>query len=266
MDASDEWVTGNVVLRIGGIPLEMQMTVPAAPVKPQRMLPIFQQMTNEFVGISIEAANQEGRSISCKASCGACCRQPVPVAEIEMYRIAELVDSMPEPRQGKIRKRFAAAVEHFENLGWFARMRECGELAKTEPQDVVMKQVQAAVMDYFHEGVPCPFLEGESCSIHESRPVACREYLVTSPADNCAEPTAANIEKLDLAVKPSVTLRHIGTSGNFAETGLLTLIKSLELTARFPEKFEEKTGEAWMADFFGRLTASNDTQPGSESA
>lgn len=253
MTDTGEWVTGNVVLRIAGRPLELQMTVPANPVKPHRMLPVFQQMTNQFVAMSVDAAASEGKQISCKAGCGACCRQPVPVAEIEMYRIAELVESLPEPRRSEVRQRFADAVEHFETMGWFSRMQECGQLAKTEPPDEVMKKVQEAVMDYFHEGIPCPFLENESCSIHESRPVACREYLVTSPAENCAEPTAATIEKLDLAVKPSVTLRFLGASGNFADLGLLTLIRSLELTARFPENLEQRTGEAWMADFFGRL-------------
>jgi hypothetical protein len=33
---------------------------------------------------------------------------------------------------------------------------------------------------YFLQGVACPFLEAESCGIHPDRPLACREYLVTS--------------------------------------------------------------------------------------
>ncbi len=41
---------------------------------------------------------------------------------------------------------------------------------------------------YFHLGIACPFLEDESCSIHADRPISCREYLVTSPAVNCADP------------------------------------------------------------------------------
>jgi Fe-S-cluster containining protein len=36
--------------------------------------------------------------------------------------------------------------------------------------------------------MPCPFLEDESCSIHPDRPLVCREYLVTSPAELCAGP------------------------------------------------------------------------------
>ena len=46
--STDEWVTGNVEMRLGGVPLKMEMTVPAASIKPHRMLPIFQQMKRIF--------------------------------------------------------------------------------------------------------------------------------------------------------------------------------------------------------------------------
>ena len=42
--------------------------------------------------------------------------------------------------------------------------------------------------EYFKHGIACPFLEDESCSIHPDRPMACREYLVSSPAENCRAP------------------------------------------------------------------------------
>ena len=60
-----EWITGNIVLNIQGQPIEMQMTVPAKPVKPHRMLPVFQQMANAFVGISSESVEREGNAIAC---------------------------------------------------------------------------------------------------------------------------------------------------------------------------------------------------------
>ena len=44
------WVTGNIVLRINGEPVEMEMTVPDFPVKPHRMLPVF-PASFRFVGV-----------------------------------------------------------------------------------------------------------------------------------------------------------------------------------------------------------------------
>lgn len=253
---NEEWITGNVSLTINNTPLNLQMTVPAKQVKPHRMLPVFQQMTNAFVGMSVQAVEEQGKEISCKAGCGACCRQPVPISELEIYNLTEVVEAMSEPRRSEIKKRFDEAVGHFEKLGWFEKMRECAELAQTETPETVMINVQKTVIEYFNEGIPCPFLENESCSIHQDRPLSCREYLVTSPAENCSEPTAETVDKIDLVVKPSEKMRFVGGTQNFTKLGFLPLIRALELAEKTPENFTEKSGERWMADFFQNLTRS----------
>lgn len=252
-----EWVTGEVVLSINGAPLKMQMTVPGAPVKPHRMLPVFQKMTNSFVEMSALTAGTKGETVSCRMGCAACCRQPVPISETEVYYIAELVEAMPEPRRGEVKERFTEAVGHFRSVGWFELISQVGNLSLTETQQVVTDAINNAGMEYFREGVPCPFLDvaAGACTIHEDRPLACREYLVTSPAANCAEPSADSIRKVDLVVKPSHTMRYVGTTGQL--TGFLPLIRALELAEQFPEKFEERTGERWAADFFSKLTHQN---------
>jgi Fe-S-cluster containining protein len=263
---SEDWVTGNIRLTVKGYPLEMQMTVPAKPVKPQRMLPILQQMANSFVDVSVQEAASEGDSVSCKAGCGACCRQAVPISEVEIYQIAELVESMPEPRRSVIKQRFAEGVAHFKKVGWFDKMNSQFQSGKVLPSKEAAKKAIGVAMEYFFEGVPCPFLEDESCSIHPNRPVACREYLVTSPAENCKSPTAETIRVLDLVIKPSRTLKQFAASGRLASYGLLTLIRSLEIAAEVPEEFPEKTGERWMAEFFGKLTESEVPEPAAKPA
>jgi Fe-S-cluster containining protein len=252
--SKDDWVTGKVSLTVNGRALEMQMTVPAKPVKPHQMLPIFQQMANALVDVSVEAVEAEGKKKSCKAGCGACCRQPVPIAETEIYQIAELVEAMDEPRRSEIKRRFAEAVEHFQKLNWFERMRDLVESSKTQTREEAAKELEKAAMQYFYEGIPCPFLENESCSIHEARPLACREYLVTSPSENCSNPSAATVKKIDLLIEPSRTLRRFVRTQNFVKLGFLPLIRALEVAEKFPESFVEKTGEQWMADFFQNLT------------
>ena len=167
---TEDWVTGQITLSVHGAPLEMQMTVPAKSVKPHRMLPIFQQIANSFTDLGVKAVESENKKISCKKGCGACCRQPVPLAEIEAYQIAELVENLPEPRRGKVKMRFDEAAKHFHKIGWFEKLENCKE----------KEEIEKTVLEYFFEGVACPFLEEESCSIHQDRPVACREYLVTS--------------------------------------------------------------------------------------
>jgi len=168
--ADDEWVTGRVVLKVNGVPLDLEMTVPARPVKPHRMLPVFHQMANSFADIGVQAVEHEGRRVSCGEKCSACCYQPVPIAEIEAYQIAELVDAMPEPQRTKVRGRFSEAYGHFEKLDWFSEFRSAYLKTKTKASD--MEKAVAVVHDYFRHGVPCPFLENDLCSIHQQRPLS----------------------------------------------------------------------------------------------
>lgn len=256
---NNEWVTGNVVIKIQGQPIEMQMTVPAKPVKPHRMLPVFQQMANAFVELSSDAVESAGNEISCKAGCGACCRQPVPLAEIEAYQLAEVVAQMPEPRQSIVRKRFADGYEHFSKLHWFDNILECANPHPSDPE-YGPRKLSSLVLEYFKQGVPCPFLEEESCSIHESRPLACREYLVTSPAENCSKPAADSINLISLMIKPSLSLRAIAQTESSRSLGLLPMIRALDFVTKHPENFSEKTGERWAADFFSELIKNQESK------
>lgn len=249
--SGEGWVKLELAVKIAGRPIETEITVPAGPVKPHRMLPVFHQMTNAFVGMGARDAESRGERISCKAGCGACCRQPVPLAEVEVYQIAELVETMPEARRTEIQRRFSEGARHFHELKWFDAMKRCADAASGKSSDAVMKEIGNLVNIYFREGIACPFLENESCSIHESRPIACREYLVTSPAGNCANPSTETVHKVDIAAKVSKMLQPFGDSGRLDNLGFLPLIRALEIAEEFPEKYREKAGPEWIRDFFG---------------
>jgi len=249
MAEREEWIEGEIKLKIEGRPLELKVSVPAKPVTVRRMLPVFREMANAFVGLGEKDVQMSGKQISCKAGCGACCRQAVPLSVPEAYDMAKLVEEMPEPRRSEIRERFRRAREHFEGIDWFEQLGKATGLSRKERNDLGV--------EYFREGVPCPFLEEESCSIHEHRPLACREYLVTSPAEKCSELNGEEIEIVPLAVKPAATLcaavksANLGTVVNF-----VPLVLALEWAKKYPEDLTERTGEEWMATFFRSLTKS----------
>ncbi len=243
---NDDWVTGNIKLKIFGEPVEMQLTVPAKPVKARAMLPIFQKMTNSFVEIGENNVEAEGKAISCEKGCGACCRQAVPLAENETYHIRDLVENLSEPRRSEVKQKFADACAKLHEIQWFERMENYGNLE--------IKERQTVVVEYFKQGIPCPFLEEESCSIHLDRPLACREYLVTSPAENCAAPTAETIRMIEIPVKVSENVRLLGRSENRTTLSFIPMIRALEFAEEFPESDFEKPGQEWMGEFFGYLT------------
>ena len=101
-----------------------------------------------------------------------------PLALPEARRIRDLVEGLPEPRRTRVKERFAAAR---------ARLADAGLLASLEgPQTVGPRETLQHGEAYFALGVACPFLEDESCSIYEERPLICREYVVVSPPERCA--------------------------------------------------------------------------------
>src|SRR5262245_58467699 len=104
-----ETVSADVALKIGDRKLQAKFTVPAGPTRLIELLPLAQNLANAIVNAAEEDVIEQGESISCKKGCGACCRQLVPISQVEARRIRDLVEEIPEPRRGEIKKRFALA-------------------------------------------------------------------------------------------------------------------------------------------------------------
>ncbi|MGD9562204.1 MAG: YkgJ family cysteine cluster protein [Pyrinomonadaceae bacterium] len=251
---TDEMLSGDLKLNVGGENFELNLTIPAAPVKPQRMLPVFQKLTNNIVARGIERATEDGKAISCKAGCGACCRQPLLISEAEAFNLADLVETMPAERRLRIKQRFREGRERFEELDWFNRFDSISERARSARSDELGREFVALLTEYIEQRVPCPFLEAESCSIYEDRPLICREYLVTSPAENCRDPRPDNTEKLPISGRASTAFASLTKTENSGSPSSLLLIRLLEFAETHTDKFEERIGPAWADDFFRLLT------------
>ena len=218
----EELQTGRVVLRINGERLPLELTVPKGPVTVETLLPILRGFSSLFSERAATRSAAEGRPISCRAGCGACCRQLVPLSPSEARALARLVDTLPEPRRSTIRSRFDEALHKLEVAGLLSRMG-----TRTPEERSALGKA------YFQQGIACPFLENESCSIHPDRPMACREYLVTSPAENCRTPSADKIEKVVLEADPLPALVQVEAGGWVA----------LILALRFRDDIAEPPGK-----------------------
>ena len=217
-------VTGSIALRIAAHVFNIEVTVPSGPVPLTDILPVYHGVANAVVEIAEARVARAGETISCRAGCGACCRQSVPVSPSEARALARLVDALPQPRQGEIRARFAAGQQRLAAHGIDT------DPAQLEPLD--RDQIRAFALDYFRLGVACPFLEAESCSIHLERPTVCREYLVTSPAVHCATPTAETVRMVPMAGRTSLAVLAIDR--DLEKRGSLLLIDALDWAAANP--------------------------------
>lgn len=221
MDAPE--VTIRFSLTLGEREMESSVRLPTAPATLTQILPVLLGLDSALVQAAEEEIAGQGLSISCRAGCGACCRQFAPIGEAEARYLAELVDSMPPERQAEIRRRFQQALEKLDAAGVLERARTLYQVPHASDR-------QLFALEYFAAGVPCPFLEHESCSIHPHRPLICREYLVTSPPDNCSNPSPKNVERILLTLQPSLTLFHLGRPQPF----FIPLVDALDWVARHP--------------------------------
>jgi Fe-S-cluster containining protein len=227
--------TGWVTLEIGRDRIPVEMTVPAGPVAVEDVLPILHGLGSLFATRATARAEAEGREVSCRAGCGACCRQLVPVAPAEARALARLVEALPEPRRERVRRRFDAALDALEPLGLMERL------------DQNRGDRQRIAREYFAAGVACPFLEDEACSIHADRPLSCREYLVTSPPELCAA-LSPGIEKAPLEARPSLALLDADL-----RDGWLPLVLSLVQDAQAPPSPRDRPAAEILRDVIARL-------------
>jgi Fe-S-cluster containining protein len=241
-------IQAHVQLTIAGRPLSLNLVMPAQAVPPEAMLPLFRQVAEAFLDQSVENEAHAGRAVSCKKGCGACCRQMVPISPTEARLLARLVAQMPRPRKQALLDRFAQALRRLEAAGLIPMLAD----RQNWPQGH-SKQVG---LEYFALGIPCPFLEEESCSIYPDRPITCREYLVTSPAENCANPTAGTIRMVPLPAGPTWPAAARFDGAPNGKTPWVPLVLALDYAAEHPEESPSKPGPRFAREFIAAITNS----------
>ena len=220
-------------LTAGDLRIVHEVSLPTAEVAAAEIVPALQGVVNAVVDAAERKSIASGQAISCRKGCGACCRQLVPISRTEGERLTALLRAMPAGRRARIDKRLAEAATRIERAG----------LAATEGRSD--REMSAA---YFALGLPCPFLEDESCSIHAERPLVCREYLVTSPAGLCSGPAQEGVTPVAVPKFSAAARKMQDESDDWFPLALLGKRGKRGATERRP-------GPEWMQRFLKGLTA-----------
>lgn len=191
----------DIRLRVGREPLQARIRVPTAPLSLLEMLPIVQRLSDAATQVAQREASAVGRAVRCGPGCGACCRQLVPIAIPEAVGLLGVVDGLEAGHRRRVEARFQAAGERLRSAGLEDRVLAGGSEADAASR-------RALGLDYFALGIACPFLEDESCSIYEQRPLACREYLVTSDPSYCQQPRANSVQTVEMPQRFSLIFRR----------------------------------------------------------
>lgn len=202
MATRDDSNSANVHLEVLGQQRKVTVDIPQGEQRVSALLPAARQFSEQIVAAAVESAASEGRCVSCHAGCGACCRQLVVISLADAEAISQLVAAMPAERQAVIRHRFAAAINRLENAGLLDANEPKGDrhLIQRLPSNGEDRPLPLA-QRYFQLQIACPFLEGESCGIYHDRPLVCREYLVTSPAEDCSHLFELPIARIAMPVR-----------------------------------------------------------------
>jgi Fe-S-cluster containining protein len=197
------------------------LSVPTGPVRLAELAWNSMAIDERLIGMAVAAEAKQGRQVSCKKGCVACCYQAVPLSPAEAWMIADVVASLPADRKAAALERFAAAKARLAEAGFGDRsLHRAGEA-----------EVEKLGLDYFRLRIPCPFLVDDACSIHPSRPSACREFLVSSPAENCADPAANEIRSIPAAVILTEALSKVSALVMDGEPFAIPLPLALEWAA-----------------------------------
>jgi Fe-S-cluster containining protein len=145
---------------------------------------VFSRLQNEIFA-RIEA---DGGRVTCRQGCSACCIQYIEADIQECEAIVYYLCQRPPLMKG-----FLGRYEEWRSAlrrlgGPFARCEELihrqgGFDLTADDQSLLLK----AMSTYHEQGIPCPFLSGDACSIHEVRPYVCLNHYVTTPSEWCRE-------------------------------------------------------------------------------
>ena len=189
---SPKTVAVEVDLRLADATYTARGRIPHEQSEVVHLLPILRSLDDEMAKDADQLVRQNGKQISCRKGCAACCRQIVPISDAEALALGQLIDDMPPTQQDRVRRRFEEAVNRLDDEGLVERLWSFID----HNEDIT-----ALAADYFRHVIACPFLEDELCTIYKDRPLACREYLVTSPVANCDNPGRDGIERVPLPVR-----------------------------------------------------------------
>jgi len=239
-------ISAKIVINIRTRPKEFDVTVPVGKSSPQVILPFVQEIADQVVEAAVEVTEKEGKSISCKKGCAACCAQLVPISETETQFIFQKIASMAKKKRQAIMQRFEAAKLVFEGAGIWEDLLQPHLLKKERRKELGLK--------YFQLQQFCPFLENGACSIHEQRPIACREYLVTSDASHCRNPQEGNIDGVDVPTTTSRALGKLCEDDANHVSNWVPLIVAPYWQEKHSDLPAKRTGKEWVERFLNNLS------------
>jgi Fe-S-cluster containining protein len=217
--------------------LTTAIDVPTGFIPITSIVPVTRRLGDEAAQLEVQQAVEEGRSLSCRKGCAACCRMLVPLSPPEAFALREYVEQLPADRRSLLLTRHSRTKDRLVREGLWDRLNDVAEASRPVPDEELDPINQA----YYALRIPCPYLENEMCSIYEVRPAACRELLVTSPAELCQDLVHNPVAPLPVSMRISSILGLLWGTLTSSPPRLIPLPMALG----WAERHQEEAGRTW---------------------
>jgi Fe-S-cluster containining protein len=234
----------EIALNTSAGQLTRAVEVPTGFVPVTAIVPLIRRLGEEAQALEEARSSETGRSLSCHKGCAACCRMMVPLSPPEAFALRDFVSSLPTERQQRISARLAQTKTLLLSKGLWHRLVEMGETTQP-PDDEALEPINR---DYYALRMPCPFLEDEICSIYEERPAACRELLVTSPAEWCQDLVKNQVEQIPVPVRIGSALGLLWGELTKTPARLIPLPLALDWAERHQRENQSTWQGPWLLD------------------
>ena len=182
--------------------LTLPLEVPTGFVPVTAIVPLMRRLGEQAQALEERKSIAAGHPISCRMGCAACCRMLVPVSAPEAFALKDMIQALPDARRAETMKKLVDARVRLERTGLLTRLTDIAETTKP----LTDEEMEPVNREYYALRMPCPFLDNETCSIYEDRPAACRELLVTTPAELCQDMIKNQVRALPVPVRISTAL------------------------------------------------------------
>ncbi len=212
--------------------LTTAIDVPVGFIPITAIVPVTRRLGEEAAQLEIEQAATTGLTISCRKGCAACCRMLVPVSAPEAFALREYVEQLPADQQTFLHNRLNDTKARVTREGLWDRLTDVAEASRPVPDE----ELDPINQSYYALRIPCPYLEDETCSIYEARPAACRELLVTSPAELCQDLEQNPVSPLPISMRIGSILGLLWGTLTSSPPRLIPLPMALEWAERHKEE------------------------------
>ena len=217
--------------------LTTAIDVPTGLIPITAIVPVARRLGEEAAQLEIQHATEAGQAISCRIGCAACCRMLVPLSAPEAFALRDYVEQLPTDRRDLLLNRLGDTKDRIKRAGLWDRLNDVSEASNP----IADEELDPINRSYYALRMPCPYLENELCSIYETRPSACRELLVTSPAELCQDLAQNPVTPLPVSMRISSILGLAWGTLTNSPPRLIPLPMALE----WAERHEEESRRTW---------------------